>query len=55
MCNDHDRIETREYYVSGDIDWLLQEHSGWTGLRGICDRKGQDNKNDQLLYIVWKI
>ena len=35
MCNGHGRIETREYYVSGDIDWLLQEHSGWTGLCGI--------------------
>lgn len=33
--NDHGRIETREYYVSDDIDWLLQEHRGWAGLRGI--------------------
>ena len=35
ICNDHGRIETREYYVSDDIDWLLQGHSGWAGLRGI--------------------
>ena len=28
ICNDHGRIETREYYVSDDIDWLQQGHSG---------------------------
>lgn len=33
ICNDHGRIETREYYVSDDIDWLLQGHSGWAGIR----------------------
>lgn len=34
-CNDHDRIETREYYVSNDIGWLLKKHRGWAGLHGI--------------------
>lgn len=35
VCNDHGRIETREYYVSNDIGWLLEGHSGWSGLQGI--------------------
>lgn len=33
-CNEHDRLEVREYYVSNDIEWL-EEKAEWKGLSGM--------------------
>lgn len=33
-CNEHGRLEVREYYVSNDIDWL-EEKAEWKGLSGM--------------------
>lgn len=32
-CNEHGRLEVREYYVSNDIEWL-EEKEEWNGLSG---------------------
>lgn len=32
---EHGRIETREYYIENEIEWLKKNHPGWTGLKGI--------------------
>lgn len=31
----HGRIETRVYRAIGDIDWLVERHPGWKGLKSI--------------------
>lgn len=35
MCNDHGRLETREYYIEKDISWMTDALKDWTGLQGI--------------------
>lgn len=35
MDFDHGRQEIREYYVENEIEWLIENHPGWKGLRGI--------------------
>ncbi len=32
---DHGRLETREYFISEDISWLLKRNEGWESLNGI--------------------
>lgn len=32
---EHGRIETREYYIENEIEWLKKNHTGWTGIKGI--------------------
>ena len=34
-CNEHGRLEKREYYVENEIEWLKQNHKGWKNLKGI--------------------
>lgn len=59
ICGDHGRIETREYYVSDDIDWLMQGHGGWEGLKGIgacvssVTEKGRTTKT--ISYSIYSI
>ena len=35
MDFDHGRQEIREYYVENEIKWLMKNHPGWKGLKGI--------------------
>ena len=35
MCNDHGRLETREYYIEKDISWMADALKDWAGLHGI--------------------
>lgn len=35
ICNDHGRLETREYYIEKDIDWMADARKEWKGLSGI--------------------
>lgn len=34
--NDKGRFETRKYWICDDIDWLVQRHPGWQGLKSIA-------------------
>ncbi len=52
ICNDHDRIEIREYYVSDGIDWLLQGHNGWVDLQGITSKRKKCAYDQDYLYKV---
>lgn len=35
ICNDHGRLETREYYIEKDIGWMADALKEWKGLSGI--------------------
>jgi len=35
ICNDHGRIETREYYIEKNICWMTDASKEWKGLSGI--------------------
>lgn len=35
MCNDHGRLETREYYIEKDIIWMTDALKEWKGSSGI--------------------
>lgn len=35
ICNDHGRLETREYYIEKDISWMTDALKEWKGLSGI--------------------
>lgn len=35
ICNDHGRLETREYYIEKDISWMADALKEWKGLSGI--------------------
>lgn len=44
---DHGRIETREYYITSDIEWLFGKES-WKGLRSIGMVKSQREIGDKV-------
>lgn len=45
ICNDHGRIETREYYIEKDINWMTDALKEWKGLGGIgaCQATVEEN------------
>ena len=42
----HNHIETREYYITTDIDWIVQKKD-WSGLKSIAYEKKTIEKNDE--------
>lgn len=51
MDNSHGRLETRQYYVWNDIEWLFQKND-WIGLEGIglCISSREENENKSVEY-----
>ena len=52
---DHGRIEIREYWVTGDVDWLYRKDD-WKHLKSLCMMQtkrviGEDSSSETLYYI----
>ena len=46
VTRDHGRIEIREYWATGEIDWLSMK-SEWVGLRSVCMVKNSRTVNNE--------
>lgn len=42
---EHGRIETRQYWSCGDVNWIGQQHPGWTSLKSIIMVESQRHLN----------
>ena len=47
LCQDHGRIETREYYLESEIDWMKDAKKEWKtlGAVGACRSRVEENGN----------
>ena len=47
LCQDHSRIETREYYLENEIDWMKDARKEWKSLGavGACRSRVEENGN----------
>jgi predicted transposase YbfD/YdcC len=56
--NDHGRLETREYYITNNVDWLNQKND-WQGLKTIgmvkSIREIDNNKTEEIRYFISSI
>jgi len=48
ICNDHGRIETREYYIEKDISWMADARREWKNLGGIGACRSTVEENDSI-------
>ena len=55
---DHGRIETREYYLINELDWL-ENRQDWHGLNSVGsfeeNDSGQNNNRKKIVYIELEI
>ena len=56
-CNEHGRIETREYYIETEIDWLKKDFGDWNKLNGIgaCRATVEQNgeRHESISYAIF--
>lgn len=48
ICNDHGRLEIREYYIEKDISWMTDALKEWKGLHGIGACRSTVEENDSV-------